>query len=158
MIPGIISSLQYSGKYKGAWIYKAAPITSLKPVFSGTMKAFIVNLYLPVYGLLAVIFLALGGVRIIPDLIVIFINAILCSLICFVILEKAVPFSRPIGIYKQGSAITIFMLMFLIGLFVAVHFASTFIPYGVYIYLAVSVLAVMIMWRKIFNVSWDKVQ
>lgn len=158
MIPGIISSLQYSGKYKGAWIYKAAPITSLKPVFSGTMKAFIVNLYLPVYGLLAVIFLALGGVRIIPDLIVIFINAILCSLICFVILEKAVPFSRPIGTYKQGSAITIFMLMFLIGLFVAVHFASTFIPYGVYIYLAVSVLAVMIMWRKIFNVSWDKVQ
>ena len=41
--------LKFSGKYKGAWIYSVAPIQQLKPIFSGTIKAFIFKLYLPVY-------------------------------------------------------------------------------------------------------------
>ena len=49
IIPTIMILLKFSGKYKGAWIYSVAPIKQLKPIFSGTIKAFIFKLFLPVY-------------------------------------------------------------------------------------------------------------
>lgn len=157
MIPTIITTLQYSGKYKGAWIYKATPIDSLKPIFSGTMKAFIVSLYLPVFVTLSVAFVAIFGVRILPDLILIFVNAVIYALICFTALGKSIPFSRSLQTYNQGNGVIIFLLILLVGLFAGIHFASTFFAYGLYIYLALAVLLLIILWKTVFKVGWEKI-
>ncbi|MEH7225555.1 hypothetical protein V7112_17235 [Bacillus sp. JJ1566] len=71
LIPTAIVTLKFSGTHKGAWVYKLSPLKSLKPIFSGTMKAFIVNLYLPIYLIICLVFIPIYGVRIIPDLILV---------------------------------------------------------------------------------------
>ncbi|MCM3090943.1 MULTISPECIES: hypothetical protein [unclassified Cytobacillus] len=157
-IPTIMILLKYSGKYKGAFVYRVAPLKQLNPVFSGTIKAFIFKLYLPVYLLLSVLFLFLFGARILPDLIALFISACLYAVICFMALKKALPFSESFDDYNQnGSTAIIFGLMFLAALFAGLHFASTFLPYGIYLYLGIGFICLVTIWRPAFNVSWERI-
>lgn len=158
VIPTIMLLLKFSGKYKGAWIFKVAPINQLKPMFRGTIKAFIVNLYLPVYLILCVAFIVIFGVRVTPDLVVVFINACLYSVICFIILKKVIPFSESFDAYNQNSnGGLLFALMLLAAVFAGLHFISTLMPYGIYLYLLLSILLLMIIWKKAFQITWEKI-
>ncbi|MFP7298317.1 hypothetical protein [Neobacillus niacini] len=158
IIPTILVLLRFSGKYKGAWIYMAAPIINLKPMFSGTIKAFIFKLYLPVYLLQSVIFLVLFGVRILPDLIVVFLNACAYAVICFMILKKAIPFSSSFDEYNQNSNVAVFIgLMLFVGVFAGLHFVSTLFSFGIYLYFVLAVLYLGTLWKLAFNITWDKI-
>ena len=138
-IPTIMILLKFSGKYKGAWIYRVAPIEKLKPMFSGTIKAFIFKLYLPVYLLLSIVFIVLFGVRVVPDLVVVFANACTYAVICFMILKKTIPFSESFDQYNQNSnSAILFGLMLFVALFAGLHFISTLISYGIYPVLSTS--------------------
>jgi ABC-2 type transport system permease protein len=158
IIPTILVLLKFSGKYKGAWIYRVAPIKQLKPMFSGTIKAFIFNLYLPVYMFLSVIFLALFGLKILPDLVVVFLNACTFAVICFMILKKSIPFSESFDEYNQNSNIAIFIgLMLFVALFAGLHYASTLFSYGIYLYLVVAILYLGTLWKLAFTITWEKI-
>lgn len=159
IIPTIMVFLKYSGKYKGAWIYKAAPLKQLKPLFSGTIKAFVFNLYLPVYLLLSIFFIAFFGIRVLPDLIVIFINACTYAVICFMILKKAIPFSESFDQYNQNSNLAILIgLMLVVLIFAGLHYVSTLFPYGIYLYLAIAIIYLSTVWKLAFNITWVKIQ
>lgn len=159
IIPTILVLLKFSGKYKGAWIYRVAPIKQLKPMFSGTIKAFIFKLYLPVYLFISIIFIALFGVRILPDLIVVFLNACTFAVICFMILKKFIPFSASFDEYNQNSNVAIFIgLMLFVALFAGIHYAATLISFGIYIYLVIAILGLGTLWKLAFNISWDKIE
>ncbi|KON90098.1 membrane protein [Sporosarcina globispora] len=158
IIPTIMILLKYSGKYKGAFIYRVAPLKQLKPVFSGTIKAFIFKLYLPVYLLLSALFLFLFGAKILPDLIAVFINACLYAVVCFMVLKKSLPFSESFDEYNQnGNSSIIFGLMLIVALLAGLHFASTLISYGIYLYLGISAVCLGIIWRLAFNITWEKI-
>lgn len=157
IIPTTMMLLKFSGKYKGSWIYRVAPITKLKPMFSGTIKAFIFKLYLPVYLLLCVLFLALFGVKVLPDLIVVFINSCLYAVICFMILKKSLPFSESFEHVNQNNGALVFGLMLIAGLFAGLHFISTLFSYGIYVYLVISIVTLWMLWKKGFDITWDRV-
>jgi hypothetical protein len=157
IIPTIMILLKYSGKYKGAWIYRVAPIQQLKPIFSGTIKAFIFKLYLPVYLLLSIVFIAIFGVRVLPDLVIVFINAINYAVICFMVLKKSIPFSESIDQYNQNSnAGIIFGLMLFVALFAGLHYVSTLFSYGIYLYMVIAIICLAALWRQAFNITWGK--
>ncbi|MCC3357874.1 hypothetical protein [Bacillus sp. REN16] len=158
MMPTVIITLKYTGTHKGAWIYKLPPLKSPKSIFSGTIKAFIVNLYFPIYLLLSLVFVPIYGVRIIPDLILVIVSALIYAVLCFAILEKALPFSQSFETYSAGNGGMIFLLMLLAGLFAGLHLISLLFPYGLYIYLAMAILILLILWKKVFKVSWDSVK
>ncbi|MBS4207225.1 hypothetical protein [Bacillus sp. FJAT-50079] len=158
IIPTIMILLKFSVKYKAAWIYKVAPIQQLKPVFSGTIKAFIFKLYLPVYLLLSAVFIALFGVRVLPDLVVVFLNACIYAVICFMILQKSIPFSESFEQYNQNSNGAIaFGLMLFVALFAGLHFVSTLFSYGIYLYLVIIIICLAILWKLAFNITWKKI-
>ncbi|HWL23113.1 MAG TPA: hypothetical protein VNR38_05090 [Ureibacillus sp.] len=158
MIPTIIVLLKYSGKYKGAWIYTIVPFSQLKPVFSGTFKAFLMKLYLPVYLLLSLIFIILFGIRILPDLVVVFLVACNYSVICFMILKKHIPFSQSFDEYNQNNnGVLLLGLASIVAVFAGLHYLSTFYIYGIYIYLIVAVFALAILWKVAFNVKWEQI-
>jgi ABC-2 type transport system permease protein len=158
IIPTIMVLLKFSGKYKGAWIYKVAPIEKLKPMFSGTIKAFIFNLYLPVYLLISTLFIVLFGMRILPDLVVVFLNACIYAVICFMILEKTIPFSESFEQFNQNSkAGIVFGLMLFVALFAVLHLVSTLFFYGIYLHLVIAILFLGIIWRLAFNITWEKI-
>ncbi|WNS77355.1 hypothetical protein RRV45_10345 [Bacillus sp. DTU_2020_1000418_1_SI_GHA_SEK_038] len=158
IIPTIMILLKFSGKYKGAWIYRVTPIQQPKPIFSGTIKAFIFKLYLPVYLLLSAVFIALFGVRVLPDLVVVFLNACTFAVICFMILKKSIPFSESFDQSNQSSnGAIVFGLMLMVALFASLHFISTLFSYGIYLYLVIVIICLAALWKLAFNITWEKI-
>ena len=43
--------------------------------------------------------------------------------------------------------------MLVVALFAGVHFISTLFPYGIYIYLGLAVLCLILLWRIVFRVK-----
>ncbi|MBD8027495.1 hypothetical protein H9636_12610 [Ureibacillus sp. Re31] len=159
IIPTIIVLLKFSGKYKGAWIYKAAPIQQLKPMFSAVIKAFLFKLYLPVYLFLSVLFIWIFGVRILPDLLVVFINACIYAVLCFMMLPKTIPFSESFDYYNQNNKTAILLgLMVIVAVFAGLHYISTLIHFGIYLYLVIAIVGLALLWKAAFNISWENIE
>ncbi|MBV7506281.1 hypothetical protein KW850_13540 [Bacillus sp. sid0103] len=155
MIPNAITMLKYSGKYKGAWIYKTAPIQNLAPLYSAAIKVFIVNLFLPVYVILSGIFLCIFGWKIIDDLLVVFVTAVLYTVICSNYLKETLPFSESFEDAKQSGGVKIILSFLLMAVFAAIHFAGTFIPFGETIYLILLVACTFFAWRLAYKSWWN---
>lgn len=156
MIPNAVSMLKYSGKYKGAWIYQTAPIQNLAPLFSASLKVFIVNLYLPVFLLLSVIFIFIFGYKIILDLIVVFLSTILYTVLCSQYLKDSVPFSESFEDAMQSAGMKIIPAFILAGVFWGIHFGISFIPYGVIIYLMILIVITIFTWKWTYRTVWSK--
>ncbi len=147
-IPSVIMMLKFSGKYKGAWIYKTLPLGDLSPLFKGTLKAFLVRLYLPMYFIICILFVVIFGGRVIPDLILVLLISALYSVICFIILKKAIPFSESFEAVGQTESWKVFGLMIPIVIFAGLHYLSTLVGFGVYIYIVIMLIANLFLWRK----------
>lgn len=156
LIPTVMMMLKYSGKYKGAWIYKTVPFQAVTPIFKGTIKAFIVRLFIPLYVLESMIFTALFGVRIIPDLIAVFLSVLLYTVICFRSLRKALPFSESFEAAQQKESLEVIMLLLLIAALGGVHFIFTLFNGGLYVYMLLLIVLNIIVWRIGFNIAWGK--
>lgn len=146
MVPTIIMMMKYSSRYKGAWIYKALPIKSKASIYKGALKAFIVKLILPVYIAEGIIFTLIFKVRIIPDLITVFLNIILFTVLCFKFMKKAFPFSMAMEDSNHGGGMLMIPLMMLLGVMVVIHYASTFVSWGIYLYMAVLFILNIFLW------------
>ncbi|WP_096437908.1 hypothetical protein [Alteribacter populi] len=151
MIPSVISMLIYSGKYKGAWVYSTMPIVSHGSVLKGTMKAFLVKLYLPIFILLSVIFIAISSFRVLPDLFVVFVTTCIYTVICYKgFHNKKLPFTESFEMAHQGDGWKIFVFFLPVAGFAALHFIALSIPYGIYIYLVILLLVNAIIWRRLY--------
>ncbi|QQE78277.1 hypothetical protein [Alicyclobacillus sp. SO9] len=151
VIASVVMMLQYSGQYKAAWIYQTAPITNLSHAYRGTVKAFLVRLMMPIYLFESIVFVAVFGLRVIPQLVVVALALLLYTVICFVLLTKDLPFSQPFQVAQQRQTLIVFLLMFIMGAFAGIHYAFTLIPFGVYLYMAVLLILNYIGWHFGFN-------
>jgi hypothetical protein len=155
VIPNAVTMLKYSGKYKGGWIYKTVPLNNLAPLYSATLKVFIVNLFLPIYFILSAIFLGIFGIKIVPDLLVVLVSSILYTVICSNALKEALPFSESFEDAQQNSGLKVILSILLIGIFVGLHFIITFFMYGVLIYLILMILVTILAWRRAYKTIWN---
>lgn len=156
MIPSIIIMLKYSGKYKGAWIYKLINIDDLASIVKGAVKGGIVRLYLPVFFIDAVLFIIIFGIRIIPDIIIMFLVSLIIPVITFLFMKKAIPFSKPFDELNKGSDNVISILLLIITGFIAViHVGIVFIgiPILKYIYMILLILITWLSWKFGFKTS-----
>lgn len=154
-LPTVVLMMRYSANYKGAWIYKVMPINELESVFKGTLKAFLVNLLLPLYVFECIIFIWIFGVRIFPDLIAVFLNIYIYTVICFKAFKKELPFTQAFQTGQQGTGGAVFLLMLLLSILGGIHFLSKWIPFGIYIYIIVALLINAVLWRTAFKISWE---
>ncbi|AZK45795.1 hypothetical protein [Paenibacillus lentus] len=152
-VPTIIMMLRYSGKHKAAWIYHTAPIAEGAAIHRGTIVAGLTRLVLPLYMLESLIFTLLFGVDIILDLVVFGFAILLYSVISFAYFSKALPFSQPFEAAQQSEGMRMIPLMLLLGVLGGVHWAATFVTYGVYIYLAILLISNGITWKYVFSTS-----
>ncbi len=155
MIPNAVTMLKYSGKYKGAWVYKTAPIQNLAPLYSAALKVFIVNLFFPVYFILSVIFLGIFGLKIIDDLLVVFVTAILYTVICSNYLKGTLPFSESFEDAQQSGGAKVILALLLMVVFAGIHFAVTFIPFGVTIYFILLAASTIFAWKNAYKSLWN---
>ncbi|MWV46452.1 hypothetical protein GRF59_22870 [Paenibacillus sp. HJL G12] len=151
MIPTIIMMLKFSGNYKGAWIYGAAPLTDTASIYKGTLKAMIIRLFAPVFAIQTVIFIIIFGARIIPDVIVILLGILLYTVLSFLILEKELPFSLPFQNTQSGNGFVILGLIVLLGVFAGAHLGFRFLPYGEYLWMLILLVSNFIAWKLTFR-------
>jgi hypothetical protein len=154
MIPNAVMMLKFSGKYKGAWVFKTTPIQSLAPLKSAALKVFIVNLFLPVYVIVSAVFIGIFGMSVMDDVLVVFVTAIIYTVICSNYLKGTMPFSESFEDAQQSGGVKMILSFFFIGGFAGIHYASTFIPYGVWIYFILLFVAAMVGWRQAYRNAW----
>jgi hypothetical protein len=150
LIPTALLMLNYSSSYKGAWIYGTAPIANRPAIFSGTLKAALTQLFLPVFLILSILFLFLFHWHILPDLIAVLLTASIFTIISYrFCLNEAFPFSKPFDATPTSGNIMIFFLFLIAGLFVAAHATIRWaLPeYGIFIYIACLLVANGIVWK-----------
>ncbi|HEX7063983.1 MAG TPA: hypothetical protein VF199_02855 [Bacillales bacterium] len=157
MIPTVSLMLNYSGTYKGAWVFKAAPVRDLAKLYRGTLKAAIVRLFLPVYVIVSLVFVGLFGLQVVPHLVAALLAAFTYALICFKWVVRSIPFSEPFSTAQDGGGIRLLPLMLLIGAFGFIHWISTNFDYGIYGYMLLLVLINLLGWKFVFDKAWATV-
>ncbi|WP_382398304.1 hypothetical protein [Lentibacillus salinarum] len=152
MIPSIIHMLKYSENYNGAWILRATPIEDPISLHRGTIKAFLVKLYLPIFMVLSVVFTVIFSVRIIPDLITVFLAACLHTIISYKLLnDETYPFSQSFEFAQDTNTGVNILLMLFAGLFALIHFLVLSISFGIYVYLGILLLVTVVSWLVVFR-------
>ncbi|MBD1379778.1 hypothetical protein IC621_05995 [Bacillus sp. IB182487] len=152
MIPSVVFMLQYSGTYKGAWVFITTPIQEMSSIYKGTLKAFLVKLFLPVYLVLSAVYIGIFTYKVIPDLIIVFISACVYTMLCFkALFNGELPFAESFEVIQQSDGWKVFALIMMIALFAGIHFVSTIWVGGVYIYLILLVGLNFFLWKKGFS-------
>ena len=157
-LPSVIQMMKCSANYRGAWIYKTAPVKDVGAIFKGTMKALLVRLFLPVFLVESIIFIMLLGSGIIPNLIGIFLNILLFAVLCFRIFERTLPFSESFGSARKGAWAAIPTFFILAALAGAHYFfiSAWFGAYGIYWVIVLSAVSNVILWRRAFALKWNQ--
>ncbi|MET0787523.1 MAG: hypothetical protein ABWY25_12560, partial [Paenisporosarcina sp.] len=151
MIPAIIHMLKFSGTYKGNWIYRTTPIQHVSSIYSATLKAFLVKLYLPIFLINSVIFIWVFSSRILPDIIVILLVGVVQIIITYKLINNEdYPFSQSYEFAQESQTAKNILLFLITGLFAGAHLLALQIPYGKYIYLFALLIGIVIGWRITF--------
>jgi hypothetical protein len=102
IIGTVVYMLQFSAKYKGAWIFQTTPIQEHSIVYRAAIKAFLVKLYFPIMFVLAAIYIWIFSFRILPDLAVILVAALLQVLIAYKLFSSGkYPFTEQMKLHSK---------------------------------------------------------
>jgi ABC-2 type transport system permease protein len=151
VIPTVVMQLGYSGKYKGSWIYKVAPVERHTPIHKGTLKAFLAKLFIPLYFVMAVCFLVLFGMKLLPGLIVVLVSAFIYTVVCYKLLSDGLPFSESFDGVKQSDGWKVLPFYIIIGAFIGLHVLSLTFDYGIYVYLVLLLVVNFVVWKFSFR-------
>ncbi|MGG3916421.1 hypothetical protein [Rossellomorea vietnamensis] len=147
VIPTVVMMLSYSGKYKGSWIYKVAPVSGRAAIYKGTLKAFLMKLFFPLYAIISIVFIILFGYRVIPEIIIVFISACIFTVICLSLMRGTLPFTESFEGIQQSDSWKVLPFYLIVGIFLGLHYLALQIPFGIPGYLILLFVLNMILWK-----------
>ncbi|WP_433922162.1 hypothetical protein [Paenibacillus taichungensis] len=153
LIVSVVTMLKYSGQYKAFWTFRAAPLANENVLYSGALKAFLCNMFLPVFILNTIIFVWTFGLRILPDLIVIFLVATALIPLSGKLLMRKPPFSQSFSVAGQSDGWLVFAFFPLMALLWGLHVFIRTIPAGIWIYIALLIVINMLFWTMLHRVK-----
>ncbi|CAH1196683.1 MULTISPECIES: hypothetical protein [Paenibacillus] len=153
LIMSVVLMLKFSGNYKAFWSFRAAPLAHDGVLYSAALKAFATNMFLPMYLLNAVVFGWTFGWRIVPDLIVILLTALALIPPSGKLLLKQPPFSQSFSMAQQSDGWIILAYLPVIGLLWGLHAWVRTLPAGIWIYLAILLVANVVLWTVLYRPS-----
>ncbi|WP_028962519.1 hypothetical protein [Sulfobacillus thermosulfidooxidans] len=156
MIPSVLMMLRYSSQYRASWIFEAAPMTASQSIAKGTFKAAIVRLILPVFSIEAVIFVAVFGLRIWPDLLAAILALGAYALIVFRSVRFFLPFAEPYQLGQSMSRATIWLFLGLLLALAFVHFLFSLFTAGIPLYIGLLIGINVLLWRGSFARRQDQ--
>lgn len=160
ILSSLFSFIRLSENYQGAWIYKVLPIDNPSEIIKGALKAFILKFIIPAFLLASILFAFIFGRRILPDLILMFVNMIILIVLSIFMGKKELPFYIDFQYAQNGNNTARFLLMFfLCGIITAVHVGAVFIhPMGTYFNLVLALIAVTVLWKVTFRFTWKQME
>ncbi|MFL0268092.1 hypothetical protein [Candidatus Clostridium radicumherbarum] len=153
-----VSIITRSESYKAAWIYRAAPINRPSDIYRAGVKTVIAKYSIPVLLLQSVVFIAFCGISILPNIIVIFINMFLITLITLNINKKELPFSKEMLTANQGQTGKGFLTLVIVAAIGLAHFGISHFTYGTLILGILCLFSSIFLWKYTFNFGWSGVE
>ncbi|MDP4092747.1 MAG: ABC transporter permease [Bacillota bacterium] len=158
MLASLVSMLYFSEKYQGAWVYRVLPIQDPSVILKGALKAFVIKYIFPVFFIASVIFTCIYGLKIVPDLILIFINTIFLAIYFSKVTSKGLPFYKDFKVTQDGNMIGWMLLSMLIsGGFAGLHILMLKIAFGVVLNIVISLVLTAILWRICMKTTWNDI-
>ncbi|WNN76041.1 hypothetical protein RKS58_22510 [Lysinibacillus capsici] len=152
IIPSAVLMLGHSAKYKAAWIYKTLPLKDYTNLQKGSLKAFLIKLYTPLFLVLSIVFSYIYGIRIIPDLLAVLVTSWLYTILCFVMMTNKLPFTKPYDEVNDAQGWKILLLLLPLGVLVGLHYIiASQITYGSTIYFIVLFFINILIWKLVFK-------
>lgn len=160
LLAAMFPLISLSQNYKGAWIYKALPVDNPAVVLKCAFKGFLYKYIVPIFLLLSLLFIGIFGLKIVPDLALIFLNMLILMLTIFRFSKKELPFYKDFQYAQNGSStVTIFIMFALCGVAAAIHYiAVVFLSFGLVLNIGISLMIVMILWHYSFKISWKDIE
>lgn len=150
--------LKYSGQYKASWIFRAAPMANENVLYRGALKAFLSNIFIPVFLLNAIVFTWTFGLRILPDIAVILLTATALIPVSSKFMLQKPPFSQSFSVAQQSEGWYIFAALPVFALLWGAHVFFRSFSGGVWIYGAILILANVLLWTLLYRVKKPVVQ
>lgn len=149
MVVSVVPFMVFSANYKAAWIYNVAPINNTKDIYKGSLKALFINLISPVFLVVSSVFIFVFKWSILIHVIIVYLNLMLFTKIIFNFMDKNLPFSEAFSISRQRENLMgIIGGYMIIAVLAGIHFATTNLIYGPYIYLFLLVIGNIIIWNR----------
>ncbi|EHQ89092.1 hypothetical protein [Desulfosporosinus youngiae] len=153
MLSSTAVTINSSENYKGAWIYKALPIELPGVILIGALKGFILKYVIPAYLFVSLIFAVPYGVRIIPHLIIIFLNMLLLIILLFKLSPNELPFGKKFQGGENNVQSALGSLAFC-GISAFLHYALQDIQVGLFIYGIAVLLVSAYLWKTSAKITW----
>lgn len=148
-----IYTFQFSGNYKGAWIFTMSGDAISSQLYTAVIKVFLVKLYLPMFIFIGIPYYLLFDQFKLIDLAIVFVSAIIQVLLSYKMsIESKFPFSLPFENSEGNENMTkAFLLMFLTIPFVVFHFLSTLLSFILYGYFVLLCIIAILLWKRFFK-------
>jgi ABC-2 type transport system permease protein len=150
--------LSVSDNYKAGWLYGSTPIAQPGELLLGAMKALIIKLMVPFYTLVAVYILYKYGLDKIGDVLLAFSNSLVMSLLSAMMVSRYLPFSMPQDAVNRSNTARGLRVIVVLGLIGGAHYGLTWIPFGVWIGLPVSLGAVWYLLNRYRQTTWAEIR
>lgn len=148
--------LCFSEKAKGAWVYKALPIENPGIIFKGALKAYIMKIVFPTFGIVSFIFLVIFRFTIVKDMVVILLSLLVILLFMFKFFMKQLPFSKEFGYVQSQNYKLVTSNIALTGGAAFLHYFLSKMSYAILIYIGVLAFVFIIIWKNAFKLSWEE--
>ncbi len=158
LIPIVILQQRFSDQYEAAWIFRTLPFSQPGPILKGSLKAMLAKYGVPVFVLLAFLVMMVWGLHTWDDVILGFLNMLLISFAIAFMVRSDLPFSIKYGITKDVQKGVVGFMLFLIPACAGIiHYALTFLAYGVLCAIPVSLLGVVVGMHYYSRIPWSKI-
>jgi hypothetical protein len=154
----IVSKVSMSDNWEGNWIYKALPLNSPETIYRGAIKGIILRYHIPVCLLLGAAFLALYQWAIILDLLLVYLNMFLLTLLNVKVFNLKLPFSQEITRQASNNKAATFLIMGSGAVLALVHWVASLLPYGVIACIILTAGANLILWKRGLKFTWQQVE
>ncbi len=118
----IFTHVIYTEKYKASWVYYVTPFAEPGKFFTGMYKALFVKYFVTIFLAISVFVMAICGISMANDLLLIFIFNLLFGLFLASMEVKKIPFSQPVSVDSKPRFLKVFMTIFLPLLMAFIHY------------------------------------
>lgn len=153
-----ISLMPYCDDFKAAWVYYALPVNKPGEVIVGGLKALIFKIYTPFFLIISSIILSVWGLKALDDLILVYINSIIISMLTAKWDKNHLPFSEEHTMQQHGGGNfgTLMLTMVIVFFIGGSHYIlATYTPWLVPITIPLMAAALFFLVKDYKDMSWQ---
>ena len=155
----LVANLRYSQNFKSAWIYSVAPISKPGEIISGSYKALMIKIFIPVFVMCNSITLYFCGISYVWQVITgLFLN-VFAILLLMILFKGHMPFSQERKTTNAGTSFAVSLLMFGISFGLGgLHYLFVYYRINIFIVMIISIALSWMLFTILRKKNWNRIE